>query len=141
MWIEPRTGPGEARRGVSGHGTGHGGTNALSVLTPLRLAMIRSGTQTVTHMRPQAEPLPRVLAEFSTEIAAGEPMQARWTRVRITQVSRDEYLCEKTRGPVPLETRTATVGNLESAKAFFGGGWVVKELFAALDPARFPRWP
>lgn len=103
--------------------------------------MIRAATQTVTRLRPQTEPLPKVLAEFTTELPAGEPMQGRWTRVRITQIARDEYLCEKIRGPLPLESRSATVGNLESAKAFFGGGWVVKELFAALDPLRFPRWP
>lgn len=83
---------------------------------------------------------PRVLAEFSTEPAEPLPPDRRWTRLRITELSPGRYLCEKTRGPGPLEVRTAEVGNLESAKAFFGGGWVVKELFAALDPARFPRW-
>lgn len=87
------------------------------------------------------EPLPKVLAEFSTEPAAGEPATSRWTRLRITEVSPGLYLCEKTRGPEPLQQRSAEVANLESAKAFFGGGWIVKELFAMLDPARFPRWP
>lgn len=103
--------------------------------------MVRVVSHDFVRLRPQAEPLPRVLAEFSTEPAAGEPAHGRWTRLRITQISPEQYLCERTRGPSPLESRSATVGNLESAKAFFGGGWVVKELFAKLDPTKFPRWP
>lgn len=88
---------------------------------------------------PLPQALPQVLAEFSTEPNPGDPVEGRWTRLRITQTGAG-YLCEKTRGPDPLEERSATVPTLESAKAFFGGGWVVKELFAKLDPVRFPRW-
>ena len=82
----------------------------------------------------------RVLAEFSTQSEDAQNPEARWTRLRISRVASSKYLCEKVRGPDPEVVRSATVGNLESAKAFFGGGWVVKELFAALDPVRFPRW-
>lgn len=86
------------------------------------------------------ESQPRVLAEFSTKPRGTAPADRRWTQLRISELSPGKYLCEKTRGPEPLDTRTAEVGNLESAKAFFGGGWVVKELFATLDPAEFPGW-
>lgn len=102
--------------------------------------MVRAVIHEFVRRRPQADPLPKVLAEFSTEPVSGCGASGRWTRLRVTQVAREQYLCEKTRGPEPLEQRSATVGNLESAKAFFGGGWVVKELFAKLDPSRFPRW-
>lgn len=102
--------------------------------------MSRPALQFYLRSVPLADPQPKVLAEFSTEPAAGEPLEGRWTRLRITEVGPDQYLCEKIRGPEPLEHRQATVGNLESAKAFFGGGWVVKELFYSLDPVRFPRW-
>lgn len=103
--------------------------------------MIRAATQNFARLDRWLDSRPKVLAEFSTEPAAGEPMQGQWTRVRITLIAPHQYLCERARGPAPMESRTATVGNLESAKAFFGGGWVVKELFALLDPVRFPRWP
>jgi hypothetical protein len=102
--------------------------------------MVRIAPQLVVRPMPHAESRPRVLAEFSTEPVPGEVFEGRWTRLRITQVEPDQFLCEKTRGPEPIEHRQATVGNLESAKAFFGGGWVVKELFFVLDPVRFPRW-
>lgn len=102
--------------------------------------MVRAVIHEFVRRHQQAEPLPKVLAEFSTEPASGGRSAGRWTRLRITQTAPEQYLCEKTRGPEPLEYRSATVGNFESAKAFFGGGWVVKELFAKLDPARFPRW-
>ncbi|HKY91522.1 MAG TPA: hypothetical protein VJM11_10805 [Nevskiaceae bacterium] len=84
---------------------------------------------------------PRVVAEFSTEPAPGEPKPRRWTRLRITQVRPREYQCEKVRGPEPLEEKRATVSDLDQAKEFFGDGWVVKELFAAIDPKKFPRYP
>ena len=103
--------------------------------------MVRVSSHSRVHVLRPTEPYPRLLAEFSTEPALGEPSTGRWTRLRITQLGADQYLCEKTRGPEPLEERSATVGNFSSAKAFFGGGWVVKELFAKLDPKRFPRWP
>ena len=103
--------------------------------------MVRVSSNPRVHVLRPSEPYPRVLAEFSTEPAADEPSTGRWTRMRLTQVAADRYLCEKTRGPEPLEERSATVGNFISAKAFFGGGWVVKELFAKLDPKRYPRWP
>lgn len=102
--------------------------------------MVRTALRNVVRLRPLPEPLPRVLAEFSTEPAEGEATPARWTRLRITETSPGHYLCEKTRGPEPIQHRRAEVTNFESAKAFFGGGWIVKELFAMLDPARFPRW-
>lgn len=102
--------------------------------------MVRTSTESRVHNLPLADPQPLVLAEFSTEPNPGEPVEGRWTRLRITRTGH-QYLCEKTRGPDPIEERSATVSNLESAKAFFGGGWVVKELFAKLDPVRFPRWP
>jgi hypothetical protein len=103
--------------------------------------MVRVSSHSRVHVLRPSDPYPRLLAEFSTEPEAGEPGGVRWTRLRITQIGPDEYLCEKVRGPEPLEERSATVRNLESAKAFFGGGWVVKELFAKVDPKRFPRWP
>lgn len=108
-------------------------------LTPLRPMVLISPRFRVNTL-PVVDVLPQVLAEFSTEPNPGEPIEGRWTRLRITRTG-DQYLCEKTRGPEPIEERSATVPTLESAKAFFGGGWVVKELFAKLDPARFPRWP
>lgn len=89
--------------------------------------------------RPALETQPRVLAEFSTEPTDARRTDKRWTHLRLTELSPGRYLCEKTRGPEPVETRNAEVGNLESAKAFFGGGWVVKELFAELDRAKSPR--
>lgn len=93
--------------------------------------------------RPTAEdePHPRVVAEFSTEPAPGDEKPRRWTRLRITQVRAREYRCEKVRGPEPLEEQRAIVSDLEQAKAFFGEGWVVKELFAAIDPKKFRRYP
>ena len=103
--------------------------------------MVRLSLHSRVHpLRPEDQ-YPKLLAEFSTEPAAGETVTGRWTRLRITQTGSEQYLCEKTRGPEPLEERSAVVNNLSSAKAFFGGGWVVKELFAKLDPVRFPRWP
>lgn len=110
-----------------------------SWLMPLR-PMVRISPRFRVNTLPVADVLPQVLAEFSTEPNPGDPVEGRWTRLRITRTG-DHYLCEKTRGPEPIEERSATVPTLESAKAFFGGGWVVKELFAKLDPARFPRWP
>ncbi len=107
-------------------------------LQPTR-PMVRISSQSRVVMFPIPDALPRVLAEFTTEPNPGEPVLGRWTRLRITAVG-NQFLCEKTRGPEPLEERSATVPNLESARAFFGGGWVVKELFAKLDPIRFPRW-
>lgn len=101
--------------------------------------MVRATLHDLAARRLPQEPLPRLLAEFSTEPAPGESASVRWTRLRITEVAQGQYLCEKTRGPEPLQHRSATVSNLVSAKAFFGGGWVVKELFAILDPTRFPR--
>lgn len=92
-------------------------------------------------LRSTREIQPALLAEFSTEFAHGRTSGGRWTRLRITQIGPSLYLCEKRRGPLPLEQRSATVSSYESAKAFFGGGWVVRELFANLDPVRFPRWP
>jgi hypothetical protein len=103
-------------------------------------SMVRLLPRIRTDLLPPPQALPQVLAEFSTEPSPGYPVEGRWTRLRITQTG-GEYLCEKTRGPDPVEERSATVPSLESAKAFFGGGWVVKELFAKLDPQRFPRWP
>lgn len=103
--------------------------------------MVRVSSHSRVHWLRPADPFPRLLAEFSTEPAPGQPSCGRWTRLRITQVGVDQFLCEKTRGPDPTEERSATVNNLGSAKAFFGGGWVVRELFAKLDPKRFPRWP
>lgn len=102
--------------------------------------MVRAELHNRSKARSFSEPLPKVLAEFSTEPAPGVAAEGRWTRLRITEIAPGQYLCEKTRGPDPIQVRSATVGNFESAKAFFGGGWVVKELFAALDPVRFPRW-
>jgi hypothetical protein len=83
----------------------------------------------------------RVVAEFSTEPAPGEARPRRWTRLRITQVRAREFQCEKVRGPEPLEEQRATVSDLDQAKQFFGDGWVVKELFAAIDQKKFPRYP
>lgn len=119
-------------RGVSG---------TSSVPTSPPPAMVRVSSHSRVHLLRPSDPYPRLLAEFSTEPAAGEPTTGRWTRLRITQIGADQYLCEKIRGPEPLEERSATVNNFNSAKAFFGGGWVVKELFAKLDSKRFPRWP
>lgn len=102
--------------------------------------MVRATIHDLAARRLPPEPLPKLLAEFSTEPAPGQVAGGRWTRLRITEVAQGQYLCEKTRGPEPLQYRSATVSNFESAKAFFGGGWVVKELFAILDPVRFPRW-
>lgn len=102
--------------------------------------MVHMFPQSHVRLLPIVDTLPKVLAEFTTEPNPGEPVEGRWTRLRISQTG-GQYLCEKTRGPDPIEERCATVPNLESAKAFFGGGWVVRELFAKLDPARFPRWP
>ena len=110
-----------------------------SWLGPLRPMVIISPRFRVNTL-PVADVVPQLLAEFSTEPNPGEPTEGRWTRLRITRTG-DAYFCEKTRGPDPIEERSATVPTLESAKAFFGGGWVVKELFAKLDPVRFPRWP
>lgn len=78
--------------------------------------------------------------EFSTEPEPAHADGRRWTRVRITEQDGGDYLCEKVRGPAPLDVRRATVDSLEAAREFFGGGWIVKELFAALDPKCFPRW-
>lgn len=103
--------------------------------------MLRITPRTQAEVPPLVSPGPRVFAEFSTEPAPGDAIPARWTRLRITRIGRDQYLCEKTRGPGPLQERSAVVSSLENAKAFFGGGWVVRELFAILDPVRFPRWP
>ena len=103
--------------------------------------MVRVSPHSRVHILRPASSYPRVLAEFSTEPGEGTVATGRWTRLRITQVGADQYLCEKTRGPEPLEERSAIVNSFSSAKAFFGGGWVVKELFAKLDPKRFPRWP
>lgn len=103
--------------------------------------MVRVSSQSRVHVLRPADPFPRLLAEFSTAPEPGQVSFGRWTRLRITQLAVDQFLCEKTRGPEPLEERNATVNNLSSAKAFFGGGWVVRELFAKLDPKRFPRWP
>ena len=108
---------------------------------PVRQSMVHLTSDSRVLLLPMCEGLPKVLAEFSTEPAPGQPVEGRWTRLRVTQVGPSRYLCEKVRGPEPLEERTVTVNNLESAKAFFGGGWVVKELFAILDPVRYPRWP
>ena len=84
--------------------------------------------------------MPPLSVEFSTQPQAGFEDGKRWTRVRITRQLGGDYLCEKVRGPEPLDVRSATVDNLDRAREFFGGGWIVKELFAALDPVRFPRW-
>lgn len=105
------------------------------------ISMVRVSSHSRVHWLRPADPFPRLLAEFSTEPGPGQPSPGRWTRLRITQLGLNQFLCEKTRGPEPLEERRATVNNLGSAKAFFGGGWVVRELFAKLDPKRFPRWP
>ena len=119
----------------------HGVAGITLVAAPRSTPMVRLSLHTRVHpLRPE-DLYPRLLAEFSTEPAKGESLAGRWTRLRITQTGADEFLCEKTRGPEPLEERSAVVGNFNSAKAFFGGGWVVKELFAKLDPVRFPRWP
>lgn len=93
------------------------------------------------HQLNPSRPYPRLLAEFSTKPGAGEPSAGRWTQLRITQIGPSEYCCEKTRGPAPLEESSLTVSSLASARGFFGEGWVVRELFAILDPKRFPRWP
>ena len=103
--------------------------------------MDRASIQPRVQLVRPADPYPRLLAEFSTEPGPNDAVTGRWTRLRVTQLGADQYLCEKTRGPEPLDERSATVNNLNSAKAFFGGGWVVRELFAKLDPERFPRWP
>jgi hypothetical protein len=116
--------------------------SGISLVPVLRSApMVRLSLHSRVHPLHPEDQYPKLLAEFSTEPAAGEAASGRWTRLRITQIGAEQYLCEKTRGPEPLEERSAMVGNFSSAKAFFGGGWVVKELFAKLDPVRFPRWP
>lgn len=117
---------------------GSSGTSLVSA--PSTSTMVRLSLHTRVHGLHPTDPYPRLLAEFSTAPAEGEAGTGRWSRLRITQIGVDQYLCEKTRGPEPLEERSAVVNNLSSAKAFFGGGWVVKELFAKLDPVRFPRW-
>lgn len=88
----------------------------------------------------RGRPFPQLSVEFSTEPQAGHPATGRWTRVRITQQVEGDWLCEKVRGPDPLDVRSRTVESLDEARTFFGGGWIVKELFAALDPVQFPRW-
>lgn len=134
---------------AEGCGTRHdGGTDlARGVLdkllasTPPSAPMVRLSSHSRVRVLHPADPYPRLLAEFSTEPGDGVSAIGRWTRLRITQVGAGQYLCEKTRGPEPIEERSALVNSFSSAKAFFGGGWVVKELFAKLDPVRFPRWP
>lgn len=83
---------------------------------------------------------PPLSVEFSTQPEAGHEEGRRWTRLRITVRDSGDFLCEKVRGPSPLDVDAATVESLEQARRFFGGGWIVKELFASLDPVRFPRW-
>lgn len=117
---------------------GSSGTSLVSA--PSSSPMVRLSLHTRVQGLHPTDSYPRLLAEFSTAPADGETAVGRWSRLRITQVGVDQYLCEKTRGPEPLEERSAVVNSLSSAKAFFGGGWVVKELFAKLDPVRFPRW-
>ena len=118
------------------------GVSGISqVSTSPSAPMVRVSSHSRVHVLRPTEPYPRLLAEFSTEPTGSETQSGRWTRLRITQLGPDQYLCEKSRGPEPLEERSATVNSISSAKAFFGGGWVVKELFAKLDPKRFPRWP
>ncbi len=82
----------------------------------------------------------RLLAEFSTKALTDDAEQTSWTSLRIWQLASGKLLCEKQRGPEPLTIERETVESVAQARAFFGGGWVVRELFAELDSARFPRW-
>lgn len=82
----------------------------------------------------------RLLAEFSTKPLTGDAEQTLWTSLRIWRLASGKLLCEKQRGPEPPTLERETVDSVAQARAFFGGGWVVRELFAELDSARFPRW-
>tara|TARA_R110000787_G_scaffold25373_19_gene71418 strand:+ start:3734 stop:4051 length:318 start_codon:yes stop_codon:yes gene_type:complete len=97
-----------------------------------------------TEMSASVLPLPprvdKLLAQFSTRPASAHAASKSWTSLRIWQISSGKYVCVKNRGPDPSRVRSQTVDSLQSARQFFGDGWVVRELFAEVDPRRFPRW-
>lgn len=82
----------------------------------------------------------RVLAEFSTRPEPGFENGSRWTCLRISRLATGKYLCEKQRGPGAEDVAATTVDDLDDARSFFGGGWVVRELFEGIDAQRYPRW-
>lgn len=71
----------------------------------------------------------RLVAEFSTRGVG--PMHGRWTHLEIWTRGEGGLRCVKTRGHgETTETRhEIDVASLPEARPWFGGGWVVDELF------------
>lgn len=84
---------------------------------------------------------PTLVARFSTK---GTDLNGdRWTTLAIYR-TRDGYRCVKVRGEGDQDAGSATdttVKTMGEAKTWFGGGWVVNELFKAYKDGQRVKHP